>query len=551
MKVAGMEDQVWADFYTGHRAQSFRSHLSMMTILIIAIYLSMPLVLLGMRRLKAPFRACWLAALLVNLALWTAFLILRLAIPETVTLAKWESQGVYEISLLLDTRSWALGIALATLNLAGLLTDLARPVDGNELNRHAFLAAGTGLTGLGLLAVLSANTLTLVLAWLAIDMAELVICIPRGLIKPTREQVVITSFMRITGSFVVITAFLYSGAGASDTLSFENLSPQTNLLLLTGAALRLGLFPFFPPRVEETDHHRGLGNSLRFVVAASIMILVARIADYGGVNGGLDIVLLFTSLTAIYSALRWFYADGEISGRFYWVTGMGSLAFASAALGQPGATLAWCLAALFPGGMLMQASLRNRLTLPLAFGGTILLSTLPLTPTWNGLMLYAPPFHISYLFLLAAQSFLLAGYARHFFTPTRSSDNHERWVWAIYVWGLLIVLLIYLVVSYWLQLLWSGPTGAQLLPLIGVVILAGIAGLIAWRNVKIPGQWVDALSRLFSLKWLIHLGMTIYRSVRRMTSFVSLILEGEGGILWSLLFLVLLLSALLGAGSGR
>lgn len=519
----------------------------MYIILFIALYFLTSLALIAMGRSKLPFRASWLVAVLTNLVLWTGLLLLRLWIPTEVSLAAWETQGGYQINLLLDSTSWSFAFAIATLNLAGILTDLARP----DVSNWRTWAASCGLTGLGVLAVLSENPLTLVLAWVAIDLAELVIRIEHNLTNPTRERFTISTFIRITGSFLVVSAVLLTSAAESKSLLFETSTSLINLSLLAGAALRLGLLPFFPPQGKGADISRGLVNSLRFIPAASSLLLVTRVANEGGVNEWLSISILVCGVIAAFSAVRWFSATDEVEGSYYWVMGMCSLAFASALKAQPVASLAWSLGLLLPGGLLLLASQRNRLTLPLGIISMVMISSLPFTPTWNGLLLYTPPYQFGLIFLLVAQAILIAGFARQFFIKIDTSNSNERWTRVIYMWGLVILLLVYLVIGYWQELLWPGPTGVVLLSLLFMAILGGLMIFFSWRKLQIPKRWGVIIDSLFSFKWLQQTGNYFFHFLRRITEFTSLILEGEGGVLWSLLFLVLLLSALLSAGVGR
>jgi hypothetical protein len=86
---------------------------------------------------------------------------------------------------------------------------------------------------------------------------------------------------------------------------------------------------------------------------------------------------------------------------------------------------------------------------------------------------------------------------------------------------------------------------------VGAVAL-GLAGLIAvwirrWGNLeRYPLALADSV---FSMNWLYSGFWFIYRRLRLLTGFITEVLEGEGGILWALLLLVLLLALLAGNGA--
>jgi hypothetical protein len=79
---------------------------------------------------------------------------------------------------------------------------------------------------------------------------------------------------------------------------------------------------------------------------------------------------------------------------------------------------------------------------------------------------------------------------------------------------------------------------------------------MAWRQrgLRLPaGSWVyiRAISRApLSIDWLYRQAWMPYRAASRAISFLNTILEGEGGILWTLLLLTLLVTWLAGGLPG-
>jgi hypothetical protein len=145
----------------------------------------------------------------------------------------------------------------------------------------------------------------------------------------------------------------------------------------------------------------------------------------------------------------------------------------------------------------------------------------------------------------------MAGFIRHLLHPGETSlESQEKWVKAIYPIGLLIPILTALVLGFW------GWPGARV---IGPWWFAcGIFGLTIWFILvglklvaRIPpgstpaGQW----TRIFRLEWLYRLFAFLYSILMRITGIITSSLEGEGGLLWSFLLLVLILSILSMRGS--
>ena len=68
--------------------------------------------------------------------------------------------------------------------------------------------------------------------------------------------------------------------------------------------------------------------------------------------------------------------------------------------------------------------------------------------------------------------------------------------------------------------------------------------ILAPRISRLPDRLVSSLHAVFSFGWLYRLFWGVYRLVGRSLALFNLILEGEGGILWTILLLTLLLSLL-------
>jgi hypothetical protein len=79
--------------------------------------------------------------------------------------------------------------------------------------------------------------------------------------------------------------------------------------------------------------------------------------------------------------------------------------------------------------------------------------------------------------------------------------------------------------------------------LVALVFIA-ISILLYLRGFRIPTRLTHIFRRTLSLGWFYRFAWQLYRLGARTVAFVNLILEGEGGLLWTLLLLVILLSLL-------
>jgi hypothetical protein len=280
-------------------------------------------------------------------------------------------------------------------------------------------------------------------------------------------------------------------------------------------------------------------------VAASLVFL-PRIAAVGVPEGLWAILLPVTGLFALYGSFSWISAANELEGRPFWILGMAALSLAAAIRGQPHSSLVWGEMLVFSGGLLFLYSARNQYLFLLPLLSVLSAASLPFTPTWYSGQFYASPFNIWNLVFLTSHAFLLGGIVRHSLHPGDDLSQVDRWVWVIYPTGLLVM-----VVSHFLAG-WLGGTllGNESWPIKMGTILPGVIVLgmlllilfLGSRGVRLPRGFQVLFRRLFSLTWFYNILGWLFRLVERGIAFITTVLEGEGGILWALLLLTLLMA---------
>jgi hypothetical protein len=517
-------------------------------------------------------------------------------IPNVITLLQWKPEILFPISpsLLIDNFSWYFALALSTLSFTVVITSFAQlgqtpkldqltthhivqlVEDPNTNNKESssekpdtffdvalisnwqLWAAILVLTSLGLLAVTAGNMLTLLLAWVTLDIIELVILLGHVLQSKIRERVIMSFSARMAGVVMLLIAclILWSQGGS---LYFEAISQSISIYLILAAGLRLGVLPLQIPFTQGLPIRRGLGTVLRLIPAASSYILLIRISSLGVQRSITPYLLALLCLAGLFAAVNWLSAKDELNGRPYWLLGSASLAVAAAILKNPPACLAWSITSLLSGGLIFSMSIRHRNLIPLVILGVINLSTLPFSPTWQGATIFQytstspvnlTQFLVFSFLIILIQSFLLAGFIRHalcgiFPAGVEPHEHIERWVWFLYPIGLILIALIHLLFGWWLY-----PNLSDL-PISGwimgpvALIIAGIILYIAWRhpqpspllNLSIKSSFWN---NLFSLGWLYRLLWKLFRTISKLFSLFSTILEGDGGILWALVLFALI-----------
>jgi hypothetical protein len=176
------------------------------------------------------------------------------------------------------------------------------------------------------------------------------------------------------------------------------------------------------------------------------------------------------------------------------------------------------------------------------FVGVWSLSSLPFSPTasaWIGSLGFFTPF------VIAAQSLLMAGFVRQGLRVSgqTSLDAQPGWAGKIYPAGIFLLVIFQLLLGL---TGWSGAfqIGAWLQALVTTLLAFGLVWATPRLRILNPvrAHWVSStargLSNAYGGLWV------LYRIVRKISQIVTEALEGEGGIMWTLLFLALFVSFL-------
>ncbi|MEL7643602.1 MAG: hypothetical protein AAGU25_05805, partial [bacterium] len=189
------------------------------------------------------------------------------------------------------------------------------------------------------------------------------------------------------------------------------------------------------------------------------------------------------------------------------------------------------------------------------------LTALPYTPaagSLTGLTVY--PFNLLDVFFILVFAVLLSGTFFHMYRK-REEQPVERWLLAVYSAGLVV-----LIASHWL----AGFLVLKVAPRPGVwwvsIVSTFLAVLIIlayrwWQRSGLPiflrndprlaaiRKAVQIIADVLRLDWLYALFGLVLRLLQALVQFLTRLLEGEGGVLWTLLLIVLLASFIAMGGS--
>jgi hypothetical protein len=214
---------------------------------------------------------------------------------------------------------------------------------------------------------------------------------------------------------------------------------------------------------------------------------------------------------------------------------------------DPTGAAAWGCALVLTGGALFLSSEPNKWLLRLLFIGAWGISALPFSLTatgWNSGALNSGLTWLAWPFLISTQAMLVAGFIRHSQRTVTRLSNEDQPIWArnVYPIGIFLLLLTTILLGLFG---WSGTLqlGSWFAGLIASLLAFGLLSLTPRLRVLNPvrAHWVQPVNPSW-LDWSYQALWNLYRQLRWVSDGISNVLEGESGIMWTLLFLALFIS---------
>jgi hypothetical protein len=489
----------------------------------------------------------WFSAVISAFLAWSIVLFLRLQLPDSFTPITGRSTELVPlvITFRLDKISWPYSLALAASLLAYVLIAVVG-LTSKSFNRSEWISlpASLVLGGLGLSAVFSGNLNTLLLSWAAIDLLWLFF-----MLGTSRDYLVImlTFAVRAAGIYLAIAMAFTQPAGTP--LIFPGLDPAGNTILFLAAFLRLGSMLLNDRFVDQRNTKQTFHVISTVVLAASAMIVVTR--ESGEIMPSLAPVFvgLTTSLAVIFGLLGLIRYQRS-GATWLWISGIASLGVISAIIAQTDASLAWGIALILSGSLLCLLNLSSRAIKFLFVIGFICLSTLPFTPNWQGIRIYPLPGEgfktgYSWLFWLLAQAFLFASFTMIMLKPRPAQPATERWAHVLPLIGL-----IFLPVTQITILLIGVPgitNDLQAFPPLSLIVFSlipiaftAIGARFFPKTTRVSVRASAFLDRISPYQWISRTIDRVFNGIAHFIGFIDQLIEGEGGILWTMLFVLLL-----------
>lgn len=524
----------------------------MLVFLPVAVLAVTGVAVLVMRQLKLGIGYIWLSTLAGGFAAWLVLLVINWDTVPVFASQFWNLPGSmgFPLSFSFDRFSWPIAFALSGLLLSVLLTSTVR----FHFQSDPFAWGFSILIGAaGILAAAASTPLALVLTWTLVDILELVTLGMVGGARSLQQRNILSSIARIGGIFLVLWAMV-SARSEGMVLSFATAAPPQSVLLLLAASLRLGVVPLHVAYTSEALTRRGLGTMLRLVPPAASLVLLSRLPAAVVPPDAALAVLFFCILAAGYGAFMWMVTRNDLEGRPYWLLAVAGLAIASGVRGQPEAIPALGVAMVMVGGLIFLFSEYRKPLRAVLLAGFIGLTTLPYTPTAGSLPgLTVFPFNLLDVFFILVFAVFLSGTFFHMYRKNEEQPV-ERWMLAVYSAGLVLLILCHWLIGF-LVLKVAPRPGVWWVSLVSTFLAAlVIMAYWWWQRSGLPiflrkdprlaafRKGMKVFSDVISLDWVYTFFGWVLRLVQSLVQFLTRLLEGEGGVLWTVLLIVLLAS---------
>jgi hypothetical protein len=351
-------------------------------------------------------------------------------------------QSATNLFWIADGWNYYLGALILLIGGLGILLNRARAPDGKPLPRlHSILATDLTIIASSLLFVQSGNLLTVLLAWVFLDVTIILRLATEPLGGASLSDRVRSSeaqILSLIGAMFLFVAVLPAGpTGLAQELARGSLPIETLALLLLAATIRTGLYPFHLWLLPRTTQHLNLSERLldHLVPVLGGLWLLGRTLQLGGAELLLSPEMLFVITLALFAcALAAFTAQDHVHYvAFVLITAAGTATLAGLLGETPGpASMVWPLTAFALGGALWmvgdQVWRAWGWQVPVSVGA-LALAGVPFTPGFLGqpalarLITEGPAYWPAFLLYALAQGMLIATVLRSWSTDHKASTD--------------------------------------------------------------------------------------------------------------------------------
>lgn len=520
----------------------------MLSFIPVFILLGAAIVVIVLQYVPRGTGLAWFASVLFAVAAWVTVIILRTRLPLSFTGQYWITLGIKNLipAFQMDIITWPFVLTVCSLVAGVLLVSSARiGLDSTSREWAGILLVGS----LGYLGVTASNILTAMFVLGSIDLAEIAVLLfsPNGNTDTQSELKYI--LWRISGLtlFLVAYGWQFSLSGLSD--EWRTLQTGPVYLMLAACVIRLGLQPIPALSGSPRSSQNGLYVLRNLVGSLTVYAIIIQLPYYPVASIWKIVILVYLLITAFSSSIMITRNQNTRELLTSWQIAAGSLVCAVYVLGYSSAGIALSISLIILGAILSLGYPINIFSRILGFLALLGFSGLPFTPNVSGFSGFGLTREFpGVIFLIPVTVMLFVSIRVLLRKPTIENALAEQWTGILSPIGLVLP-----IITSWVIFL-NGAPGQPIFQisipaLLAVFVCMGLFVIIKLNIFdfhllakKVFGKfptWKPSYTSLFEIG-----RNSLGTAVQSPFNFITNLFEGEGGVLWSVLSLLLIITVI-------
>lgn len=490
----------------------------------------------------------WAIGFISALAIWIFSLVVPVSSYPSVSGTNWLpfSQVFSGFTFKVDLTSIALIFCISTIALSFIITSTVQ-LQSADWRRSSILVLLN--SGLGILTLVSLDPFSLLLTWTLLDFSILASDLWFAADNLEKQKAVTSFVIKLMGSIAIMGGVVASG-GKGFNFDLTAIPSEVALIFLLAVILRfLGIVQNFPQKANGLIFSTQI--LIKLISLSSAIALLSRIHTLTLTSVGTTWILISVVLVGLWFAVRVMLASDLLTALPFFLSGFGSLQIFCVIENHTAIALLWsCLTLII--GSLLGTFLKFRwfhsifpsLGLLLAIG-------IPFTLGGMGLTGLINPFSVFSILTMIILLSLLVGTARIVWQMERIHIQVDQPVSIIYMVGLLVLSISGLILGVRVLGLYNPNPNIVFsgILLVGGMLVGGIYYRV--RATFHPQETANSFIRL--VRQVQKIGKSniperlLHAGTQLMSLFVKLIsniLEGDGGFLWTLVLLAVMISVI-------
>ena len=490
----------------------------------------------------------WLILAFSGFAIWLVLFFVSFERISPFTVQNWfrSADAGLSLNFKINRTNWAMIFTLLTMHISFLLTAAIR----EDLKRDfIYWIVESGEIALTFAILVSADLLTVVLTWAAMDIAGLLykLFLRQEL---NTDEVFYPYTAKLLGSFLLVFN-MAKLAGNGQSMMLDSLPATSSQSIFFAAVLHSGIIHFKPFKKDKRLTITILDFYNFFLPFISSLFLITYLPENDFSFIAYLILLLAFLIIAFHFIRLWMNAQDDLSAirnllySFFGLIGFRYLT------GTHNDSVSWFVLMVMGINWLLIFSHRSKSLTLFAALMLISISGLPFSlVSYGNNGIITESITVSAFLLVIYHIIFNLGYLKRLLQKKLVFEDLEQSFQIIYMVGLSLTLLSLGVCSF-------RSMGSLMDEIaywwIGILVVGATTGFYFWtKNRKVEDQQGenktailgDRIIRLMSLGWVNEVVGFIYRNTKAVVFGFSQLLEGEGGVLWSIVFLALLFTLL-------